>query len=90
MADWLTREQIDQAIDNLSAADLIEGMGDSETRVVGTRMLVQAFDSAAARIGLSNGAPAMQHVKASDFKYLAQRAKEVINVDGPLPEEQES
>ena len=85
--EWLTREQIDAAIAVLSAADLIEAMGDRD-KVQGPKMAGDAFNAAAARIGLSNGSPAMQHVRASDFKYLAEKITEVINIDGPLPEGQ--
>lgn len=81
--DWLTREQIDQVIEGLSAADLIEATGDGrkDAAVAGA-----AFDSAAARMGVSNGTPATQHVKASDFSYMATQLGEAINVDGPLSE----
>lgn len=80
--DWLTREQIDSVLDTLSAADLIEATGDGNR--AGAKVAGAAFDSAAARAGLSNGTPASQHVRASDFKYLAERLAEVIDVDSPL------
>ena len=78
--DWLTREQIDEVVSNLSAADLIEGTsnGKKDAEVAGT-----AFDSAANRMELSNGTPATQHVRAADFAYLAERIGEAINVDSP-------
>ena len=83
-SEWLTREQIDEVLSALSAADLIEGVGDgkhSEARLAGI-----AFDAAAARVGVSNGSPATQHIRAGDFKYLATRISEVVNVDSPLSE----
>ena len=81
--DWLTREQIDEVIAGLSAADLIEGTsnGRKDAAVAGA-----AFDSAAARLGISNGTPATQHVRAADFQYLASQLGEAINVDSPLSE----
>lgn len=81
--EWLTREQIDDVIANLSAADLIEGTsgGRKDAQVAGA-----AFDSAAARMALSNGTPATAHVRASDFKYLADRIGAALDVDSPLSE----
>lgn len=81
--DWLTREQIDQVVGSLSAADLIEATADGrkDAAVAGA-----AFDAAAARLGLSNGTPATQHVHAYDFQYLATAIGEAINVDSPLSE----
>lgn len=77
---WLSRAQIDEVIAGLSAADLIEGTsnGRKDAAVAGA-----AFDSAAARLSLSNGTPATQHVRAADFSYLAERIGEAINVDSP-------
>lgn len=83
--DWLTREQIDQVLSGLSAADLIEATGDGSNQ--GSKIAGVAFDSAAKRAGFSNGTPATQHVRASDFKYLAEKLGEVINIDGPLSDE---
>jgi len=82
--EWLTREQIDQVLEQLSAADLIEATGDGTRQ--GAKVAGAAFDAAAGRMGLSNGTPASQHVKASDFGYLAAQLGEVINVDSPLSE----
>ena len=80
--DWLTREQIDSVLDGLSAADLILATGDGSRQ--GAAVAGAAFDSAAARMGVSNGTPASQHVRAADFTYLATKMGEVINVDSPL------
>jgi hypothetical protein len=81
LMDWLTREQIDEVVANLSAADLIEGTsgGKKDAQVAGS-----AFNSAAARMEYSNGSPATEHVRASDFAYLAERIGEAINIDSPL------
>lgn len=82
--DWLTREQIDQVLEHISAADLIEAVGDG-TRS-GSKVAGLAFDSAAARLELSNGSPATEHVQAADFVYMATQLGEAINVDSPLSE----
>ena len=81
LMDWLTREQIDEVVSNLSAADLIEGTsnGRKDAQVAGA-----AFDSAAKRMELSNGTPATQHVRAADFAYLAEKIGEAVNIDSPL------
>lgn len=86
---WLTTEQIDQVIAAMSAADLIAAMGNGE-KLEGAAMAGAAFDNAAARIGLSNGTPATQHVSMKDFAYLAQRIGEAVNVDSPLSGAQEA
>jgi len=80
--DWLTREQIDQVLEHISAADLIEAVGDG-TRP-GSKVAGLAFDSAAHRMGLSNGTPATENVRANDFVYMATQLGEAINVDSPL------
>ena len=80
MSEWLTKDQIDEVIAGLSAADLIEGTanGRKDAQVAGA-----AFDSAAARLGLSNGSPATAHIRAADFGYMAEKLGEAINVDSP-------
>lgn len=90
MADteWLTREQIDQVIEGMSASDLITAMGDGEG-IKGPLMAGQAFDSAAARLGVSNGTPATQHVRMADFAYMANAITKAVDVDNPLSEGQE-
>lgn len=85
--DWFTREQIDEIIAGISAADLLEAIGDG-SGLKGARMLGIAFDSAATRAGFSNnGSTATAHVRASDFKYLADTLGKVVSVDSPLPED---
>lgn len=86
--DWFTREQIDEVVAGLSAGDLIEAMGDSDT-IKGTRMIGIAFDAAAARLGMTNGVSGVQRVRVSDFKYLAEKLGGAVNMDGPLSEGQE-
>lgn len=86
---WFTREQIDEVIAGLSAGDLIEAMGDSDT-IKGTRMIGIAFDSAAERLGMSNGVSGVQMVHVADFKYMADGLSKAVNVEGPLSEGQES
>lgn len=86
---FLTRQQIDQVIGGLSAGDLIEAMGDSDT-IKGTRMIGIAFDSAAARLGISNGVSGTHLVSVSDFKYMAEKLRDAVNIDSPLSEGQEA
>lgn len=87
--EWLTREQIDQVIDSMSAADLINALGDG-TEIQGPKMAGAAFDSAAARLGISNGTPASAQVRMADFKYLAESITKAVNTDSPLSEGQEA
>lgn len=86
---WLTREAIDHVIAGMSAADLIDAMGD-EDRIKGTKMAGAAFDAAAARLGLSNGSPATQHIRVSDFQYMAETFGKAVNIESPLSEGQEA
>jgi hypothetical protein len=82
MSDWLTREQIDQVVETISAGDLIEASDKQGAKLIGA-----AFDSAAARLKIgSNGTAASMHVKASDMQYMAEGVGGVINVDSPLSE----
>lgn len=84
---WLSREQIDQVIAGMSAADLIAAMGDGE-KLQGPAMAGQAFDSAAARLGVSNGTPATQHIRMADFAYMAGAITKAVNIESPLSEGQ--
>jgi hypothetical protein len=86
--EWLTREQIDQVIEGMSASDLITAMGDGE-KLKGPQMAGAAFDSAAARLGLSNGTPATQHVRMADFAYMAGEITKAVNIESPLSPGQE-
>lgn len=85
---FLTREQIDQVIAGLSAGDLIEAMGDGDS-IKGTKMIGIAFDSAAARLGISNGVAGTHLVSVSDFKYMADKLGAAVNIDSPLSEGQQ-
>lgn len=87
---FLTREQIDEVIAGLSAGDVIEAMGDDEVKVRGTKMIGLAFDSAAERMGVSNGVRGTHMISAADFEYLAKKLGGAINVDAPLSEGQPS
>lgn len=86
MADRLTREQIDFVLDNMTGADLIEHIGDGTQ---GAKVAGGAFDSAAARLGVSNGTRAMELVGISDFTYLTTKLSEVMNLDSPKSEQLE-
>ncbi len=91
--EWLSREDIDRVVDSLSGADLIEGLADGANKT-DAKISTVAFDTAAARLQrqdgtkFSNGTPASQHVRASDYRYLTKRVSEVISADSPLPEGQ--
>jgi hypothetical protein len=87
MTDWLSRQEVDQIAENISADDLIEAMdGTGTQQQQGVRMVKTAFNGAAARLGIEE---ATTRVRASDFKYLADRIGEVVNVDSPLSESTE-
>jgi len=81
--DWLTREQIDQVIEHLAAADLIDASGEGKTSA---QVAAAAFDSAAKRMKLSNGTRATEHLKLADLSYMADALGEAVNIDGPLSE----
>lgn len=84
--DWLTREQIDKIIEGMSAGDLVKALGQYPDGSV--QMPIAAFDLAAERMGLSNGSPASDHIRMSEFKYLGEAIGEAVNVDSPLSEGQ--
>ena len=83
MADWLTRAQIQDVVENLSADDLIR----ATTTGQGAEIAGIAFNSAAARMGTED---ATSKVKAADFQYLAEQIGGAINVESPLSEDTES
>ena len=85
--EWLSREDIDHVVDNLSGADLIEGLADGANKT-DAKISTVAFDVAAARIGVSKGTAASQHVKARDHRYMVNKIKGVLTEDSPLPEGQ--
>ena len=85
---WLTREDIDKAIANLSADDLIEsGLAGNQDASESVKAGARAFNLAAARIGLSNGTPATQHMHATDLGYFAEALKSAMDIDGPKSED---
>lgn len=81
--EWLTREQIAEVVEAMSARDLIDA---SAGDISNGERAGMAFDSAAKRLGLANGKPATASVKASDFLYLSQQMNEVMGVDSPKSE----
>lgn len=83
MADKLTREQIDYVLDNMTGADIVDHIGDGS---LGAKVATGAFDSAAARLGVSNGTRAMELLSIKDFMYMASQFQEVVNLDSPKPE----
>lgn len=85
--EWLSRETIDRVIEGMSAGDLVESMGEHGGDSV--QMPTGAFNRAAARMGVSNGTPATDHIHASDFRYLGESIGKAVNLDSPLSEGQE-
>lgn len=79
---WLTREDIDEIVAAMSAADMIAAVGDGE-KLQGAAMAGAAFDAAAARIGKSNGTPATANVALADFQYLTEAIGGSVNVGTP-------
>lgn len=84
MADKLTREQIDFVLDNMTGADIVDHIGDG---TLGAKVATGAFDSAAARLGLTNGTRAMELLSVKDFMYMAGQFQEVVNLEGPKSEQ---
>lgn len=83
--DWLTREQIDTALDQLSADDLIEATDAGAGK--GARIAGLAFHQAAVRVlgPVPDGVTRWtERVSANDFRYLADRISGAVNVDSPL------
>lgn len=87
MAERLSREQIDQVLEAMSGADLIEHIGDGTK---GAKVAGDAFDATAARIGVTNGTRAMTLVGLADFGYLVKQLQEVMSLEGPKPQSPES
>lgn len=88
MAERLTREQIDTVLEGMTGADLIEHIGDGQTG--GAKIAGNAFDSAAARMGITNGVRAMELVGVADFQYLVTKLTEVMALDSPKAEQEAS
>jgi hypothetical protein len=81
---WLSRDELQQIIDSLSADDLIEATASKGTEDGGMLLLKVSFNRAAARAGF--GEDATQHVRAADFQYLAKTLGGVVNAESPLSE----
>ena len=77
---WLTREQIDSVLEQLSADDLVKAYPADPDNPL--KLPVAMFDNAAQRAG--HGEKAIAKVRLTDLNYLTQRLGEVVNVDSPL------
>jgi hypothetical protein len=86
--EWLTREQIDSVIEQISAGDLIEAMGDS-ANPPGHKVAAAVFNAVGERAGLANGVAASHRVRLADFQYLAQQIGEAVNISSPKSEDGE-
>lgn len=80
--EWLTKQQIDSVLDNLTGQDVLEAVTGDEKVTAGSTA-GKAFDAAAKRLGVTNGTAAMLQVKPVDALHLAQRMGELLNVDSP-------
>ena len=87
--DWISRDQIDRVIESMSARDLVDAMDQYDPKEKSTQYAMAAFDSAAERVGLTNGSPGSAHVRMADFAYLASAIGEAVNIESPLSEGQE-
>lgn len=86
--EWLTREEIDSILDSMSADALVEAMDEGKTK--GAALMRGAFNRAAESVGYeSNGRTPFQRVRLADFKHLAEKLGEVVNVESPLSESTE-
>jgi hypothetical protein len=82
MANFLTREQIEQIVDSMTARDLFNAFPDQATPDLrGADTAGKAFEAAAERQG--HGAGALDRVKPADAVLLANRLSEVFDVGGP-------
>lgn len=83
--EWLTREQIDQVVEAISAEDLIEsGIADAgKDNGKAVKAAKEAFNSAAAFIGVSNGTPASRHIRPADLTYWTSAISAAVNVGSP-------
>lgn len=86
MADLLTREQIEFVLEHMTGADVIDHVGDG---TAGTKIAGLAFDSAAARLGVSNGTRAMELVALGDLNFLVAKLQEVMSLDSPKSDQAE-
>lgn len=84
---WLSREDIDAIIADMSAADLLEASGGD---LSGPQVAGVAFDAAAKRLGKTNGTSATSHVRPADLRHLVKAVGEAASEDSPLSSGQES
>ena len=81
--DWLTRQQIDEVLEQLSADDLIEAVdtaGGQKAKVASI-----AFNQAANRtLGDPEKGRWTERIRAADFRYFVDQIGEAVNVDSPL------
>lgn len=77
---WLSRDDIDSILDNLTADDVIEGLAEE---VPSVKLPMVIFNRAAARQGASNGTPASQHVKIADMRYMTEAVGKATSVSDP-------
>lgn len=82
--DWLTREQIDQVLEQLSADDLIEASDQGAGKPA--RVGGLAFHLAATRVlgPLPEPERWTSRVRAGDFKYLSETMGDAVNIGSPL------
>ena len=83
--EWLSREQIDSVLSELSADDLIEATDAGAGK--GARIAGLAFNSAAQRVLGASDQSYTSRVRAADFRYLADSLSEAVNIDSPLSAE---
>lgn len=90
-AEWLTRADIDSVLDQLSADDVIEGLAED---VPSVKLPMMIFNRAAARLGVSNGTPASQHIRVADLQYMSKAVGEATSLNSPkfdgTPDSQDS
>lgn len=79
---WMSRDEIKALVDKMSAGDLMVASSDDQ-KLSNAQRAGMAFDSVAAREGVSNGTPATHSVRASDFLYLAELMGEVTAPGNP-------
>ena len=88
---WLDRADIDSVLSQLSADDVIEGLAEE---VPAVKLPMVIFNRAAARLGVSNGTPASQHIRVSDLKYMSSEVGKATSLNSPksddTPDSQDS
>lgn len=87
MADRLTREELAQIIDGMTARDIFAAAPSGEGVSSGSETAAKAFESAAERQGFGSGA--LDRVGAADAIYLAGAIGEALNMGGPKADDTE-